>query len=323
MKQFLHGTPRSIGALVCAFALCLSGAVSSTGTAFASGQLYVITTTQDLASIAAEIGGDRVKVESLSKGYQDPHFVDAKPSFLVKLRKADLFIQVGRDLEIAWAPGLLNNARNARILPSNPGFVDASKGVAMLELPTNVSRSEGDIHPLGNPHYWLNPDNGLTIAANVRDALERLAPNDRAYFEQRYKDFEGRVMQRIEGWKKEAASSGLSGAKAVTYHRSWPYFAAAFGLEVIDFVEPKPGVPPAPRHTRDLMEQMKAQKVRLLIVEPYFDPKLPQQIARETGAALVILPPSVGASPEAKDYFSLFDTQLSRLRKALAPAGRN
>jgi len=284
--------------------------------------LRVVTTTQDLASIAAEIGGDRVRAEALARGYQDPHFVDAKPSFLVKLRQADLFVQVGRDLEVGWAPGLLNGARNARILPGGPGFVDASRGVAVLELPASASRAEGDVHPYGNPHYWLDPANGLVIAANIRDGLARVSPADRALFDRRYADFESRLRRRIEDWRKEAGAMGLPGAKAVTYHRSWPYFTAAFGIRVLDYVEPKPGVPPAPRHTRDLIEVMRAQGARLLIVEPYFDPKLPRQIARETGAALVVLPPSVGAAPEARDYFSLFDAQLALLRKALgAPTG--
>jgi ABC-type Zn uptake system ZnuABC Zn-binding protein ZnuA len=289
----------------------------------ASKPLRVITTTQDLASIAAEIGGGRVQVEALAKGYQDPHFVDAKPSFLVKLRQADLFVQVGRELEAGWVPGLLNSARNARVLPSGTGFVDASRGIPMLEVPSSVSRAEGDVHPYGNPHYWLDPANGLVIAANIRDGLARVSPADRALFEQRFADFESRLRQRMDAWKKEAAALGLSGIRVVTYHRSWPYFAAAFGLAIIDFVEPRPGVPPAPRHTRDLIEAMKAQGVKLLLVEPYFDPKLPRQIARETGAALVVLPPSVGATPEAEDYFSLFETQLALLRKALgAGAGR-
>jgi ABC-type Zn uptake system ZnuABC Zn-binding protein ZnuA len=316
MRLLLAALPLAALAPGALFLTALPGSAAA-----ATKPLRVITTTQDLASIAAEVGGPRVQVEALAKGYQDPHFVDAKPSFLVKLRDADLFVQVGRELEVGWVPGLLNNARNARILPGGPGFVDASRGVAVLELPANVSRSEGDVHPYGNPHYWLDPANGLVIAANIREALARASPSDRALFEQRYADFAARLGQREEGWKKEAAALGLGGMKVVTYHRSWPYFAAAFGLRVIDVVEPRPGVPPAPRHTRDLIASMKAQGVKLLLVEPYFDPKLPQQIARETGAALVVLPPSVGAAPEARDYFSLFDAQFALLRKALGGAG--
>ena len=288
------------------------------GDASAAKQLLAVTTTQDLGAIATEIAGDRARGETLSKGYQDPHFVDAKPSLLVKLRKADLFVEVGRDLEVGWIPGLLQSARNPRIQSGGPGFVDASTGIAILEQGAKVGREEGDAHPLGNPHHWLDPKNGLVIAANIRDGLARVAPADKAYFDTRYADFERRLRERMAGWKKDAESMGLTGLKVVTYHRSWPYFADAFGLQVVNYVEPRPGVPPAPRHIQELTEQMKSEKIPLLIVEPYFDPKLPARVAQNSGAALVILPPSVGATPEAKDYFSLFDAQLAAIRKALA-----
>ena len=300
-----------------ALAAFVTGAVFASQ-AHAADKLNVITTTQDLASIAAEIGGDRVKVEALAKGYQDPHFVDAKPSYLVKLRSADLFIEVGRDLEVGWVPGLLQNARNSRILPGGPGFVDASAGVSVLEQGQPVGREQGDVHPLGNPHYWLDPANGEVIARTIRDALVRVAPADRAYFEERCKTFERRLEESVARWKADAKAIGLTGSKIVTYHRSWSYFAKAFGCEVIGNVEPKPGVPPPPKHIQALTERMKAEKVPLLVVEPYFDPKLPSRVAQQSGAALVVLPPSVGAVKEATDYFRLFDVQLAMLRKALA-----
>jgi ABC-type Zn uptake system ZnuABC Zn-binding protein ZnuA len=330
MMQVFRSIPRWACAIVLAIGLLVPGArplvfqsdpITQVGTAFAGEPLSVVTTTQDLAAIAAEIGGDRVKVEPLAKGYQDPHFVDAKPSYLLKLRKADLFVQVGRDLEVGWAPGLLNGARNSRILPGGPGFVDASAGIRVLELGGRVGREMGDVHPLGNPHYWLDPENGLVIAGNIRDGLARIAPADKGHFDALYADFERRLREKLAGWRKKAEEMKLSGAKAVTYHRSWPYFAQAFGLRVINYVEPRPGVPPAPRHIQDLMAQMKSEGVSLLIVEPYFDPKLPAQVAKTTGAALVILPPSVGAAPDAKDYFSLFDAQLAAIRKALSARG--
>lgn len=295
-----------------------SDPTAEVGLAHAGGRIAIVTTTQDLASIAAAVGGDRVSVESLSRGYQDPHFVDAKPSYLLKLRNADLFVEVGRDLEVGWAPGLLNNARNKKILPGAPGFLDASTNVNILELGARVGREQGDVHPLGNPHYWLDPENGLVVAANIRDALSRLSPADAPLFQQRYAAFETRLRAKIEEWKKTAASLGLTGMKVVTYHRSWPYFADAFGLDVVDYVEPRPGVPPAPRHVQDLIETMKSQKAGLLIVEPYFDPKLPRQVSRNANVPMVVLPPSVGAVPEAADYVSLFDTQFALIRKALA-----
>ena len=321
MNRSIGHRARWTGAVVFAVALWFGAGVAllaGASLAHAAGKLNVVTTTQDLASIAAEIGGDRIAVESLAKGYQDPHFVDAKPSYLLKLRKADLFIEVGRELEIGWAPGLLNNARNKKIQPGAPGFLDASSNVAILELGGRVGREQGDVHPLGNPHYWLNPENGLVMAANVRDALARLAPADAAYFQSRYASFESRLRAKIAEWKKSATALGLTGMKVVTYHRSWPYFADAFGLDVVDYVEPRPGVPPAPRHVQELGATMKSQKVGLLIVEPYFDPKLSQQIARNAGVPMVVLPPSVGATPAAADYFALFDAQFDLIRKALA-----
>jgi ABC-type Zn uptake system ZnuABC Zn-binding protein ZnuA len=287
----------------------------------AQKKLGVVTTTSDLASIAQMIGGDRVRVEPLAKGYQDPHFVDAKPSYLLKLRKADVFIQVGRDLEVGWAPGLLNNARNSKIRPGGPGFVDASNGVKILEQGGRVGREMGDVHPLGNPHYWLDPENGLAIAANIRNAFSRNDPAGRAAYEARYAEFQRQLQARRAGWQKRAKALGLGGMKVVTYHRSWPYAARALGFEVLDFVEPRPGVPPTPKHVRELIELMKSRGVRLLIVEPYFDPKLPAQVARSAGVPVAIVPPSVGAVPEAKDYFSLFDAQLAVIQKALASGG--
>lgn len=284
----------------------------------AAKKLKVVTTTQDLASIAQMIGGDRVSVEPLAKGYQDPHFVDAKPSYLIKLRQADVFVEVGRDLEIGWAPGLLNNARNSKILPGGAGFVDASNGVKILEVGGRVGREMGDVHPLGNPHYWLDPENALPIAANIREAFARNDPAGRAAYESRYAEFQRQLQGRIAGWKKRAAALKLAGMKVVTYHRSWPYYAQAFGLQVMDYVEPRPGVPPTPKHVQELTDLMKTQGVKLLIVEPYFDPKLASRVAKNAGAAVVILPPSVGATPAASDYFSLFDAQLALIEKALA-----
>jgi len=298
--------------------LTLTALLVWAGPAGAARKLSVVTTTQDLASIAQAIGGDRVNVESLSKGYQDPHFVDAKPSYLLKLRKADVFIEVGRDLEVGWAPGLLNNARNAKVLPGGPGFVDASTGVKILEVGGRVGREMGDVHPLGNPHYWLDPENAGPMAANIRDALIRNDPAGRAAYVANFAGFQKQLQARLAGWKKRAGDLKLSGMKVVTYHRSWPYFAQAFGVQVLDFVEPRPGVPPTPKHVQELTQLMKSQGVRLLIVEPYFDPKLPAQVAKNSGAALVVLPPSVGATPAAKDYFELFDTQLDLIQKALA-----
>jgi zinc/manganese transport system substrate-binding protein len=286
------------------------------GVANAQSKLNVIATTEDLASIAREVGGDRVTVEAIARGYQDPHFVEAKPSFILKLQKADLLIVVGADLEIGWLPPLVQQSRNGRIQPGAEGYLDASRGVQLLELPTGqITRAMGDVHPLGNPHYWMDPENGKRIAKEVADAFDRLRPGDRAYFDQRVSDF----TMRIDGAEKRwlATMAPFKGTKVVTYHRSFPNFAERFGLEIIGYVEPRPGIPPTPQHTLDLINEMKRQNVKVVLVEPYFDLKTPTAIGRETGAQVLVMPPSVGGVKETSDYFALFDYNIKLLVDAL------
>src|SRR4029077_19260556 len=212
----------------------------------AQGKLNVMTTTEDLASIAREVGGDRITVESMARGYQDPHFVEAKPSFILKLQKADLLILVGRELEIGWLPPLIQQSRNRKVQVGADGYVDASLKAQILEVPTGqITRAEGDVHPLGNPHYWLDPENGKLIAREIFDALARSQPNDRAYFEQRLNDFVNRVNDAEKRWTSMMAP--YKGTKVITYHRSFPNFAERFGLNIVDYVEPKPGIPPTPQ----------------------------------------------------------------------------
>ncbi|HEY3215799.1 MAG TPA: metal ABC transporter substrate-binding protein [Candidatus Eisenbacteria bacterium] len=304
--------------LVAAFGAALAvGLVPILAVHAAGKPIQVVTTTEDLAAIAREVGGDRVAVSAICRGYQDPHFVDAKPSYMVLLKKADLFVEIGRDLEVGWAPPLLNGARNSRILPGAPGFVDASSQVQVIEIPSSVSRAQGDVHPFGNPHYWLDPMNGVGIARAIRDGLARISPGDAALFAQRCADFEKRVTEGTARWKAQARTIGLTGIRAVTYHRSWSYFARAFGFEVVDFVEPRPGIPPSPNHVAELTAQMKQGGIRLLVMEDFFDPRLPQKISKDTGVPLVILPTSVGADEKIKNYFDLFDELLARIGSAL------
>jgi zinc/manganese transport system substrate-binding protein len=255
--------------------------------------LNVITTTEDLASIAREVGGDRIKVESLSRGYQDPHFVEAKPSFVLKLNKADLLIVVGRELEIGWLPPLITQARNSKIQPGDNGYLDASLTAKILDIPTGqITRAMGDVHPQGNPHYWLDPDNGRRIAKAIEKKLSSMDSGSAAYYKQREEDFERRLTAADKGWLAQKAP--YKGVKVVTYHRSWPNFADHFGLDVMGYVEPRPGIPPSPSHTIDLIKAMKEQNIKLILVEPYFDLKTPNSIARETGAKVLVMPPSVG-----------------------------
>ena len=297
---------------VLAAALLFAGAAPL----FAQSKLNVIATTEDLASIAREVGGDRVTVEAIARGYQDPHFVEAKPSFILKLQKADLLIVVGAELEIGWLPPLVQQSRNGRIQPGAEGYLDASRGVQLLELPTGqITRAMGDVHPLGNPHYWMDPENGKRIAKEVADAFDRLRPGDRAYFDQRVSDFSARLDTSEKKWL--AMMAPYKGTKVVTYHRSFPNFAERFGLEIIGYVEPRPGIPPTPQHTLDLINEMKRQNVKVVLVEPYFDLKTPTAIGRETGAQVLVMPPSVGGVKETSDYFALFDYNIKLLVDAL------
>ena len=291
-------------------------AFAITATTASAAPLKVVTTIQDLASLTKEVGGDRVDVTAIARGYQDPHFVEPKPSFLLLLRNADLLETVGLELEIGWLPPLLDQSRNANIRPGTKGYLDVSHGAEILERPTVVNRSMGDVHPLGNPHYWLDPANAVRIAIQIEQKLAELRPADAPYFAQRLNAFKVRINDANKRWL--AAMAPYRGAKVVTYHRSWPNFARHFGLDVVDYVEPKPGVPPSPSHTFELINLMKAQHVKAILMEPYFDAKTPQSIAERTGAKLVVLYPSVGgAKSGTDDYFQLFDTNVANLVKAL------
>ncbi|MGE5837724.1 MAG: metal ABC transporter substrate-binding protein [Acidobacteriota bacterium] len=278
--------------------------------------LRIVATTEDLGSLANEVGGDRVTVVSLAKGYQDPHQVDPKPSFILEISRADLLIAVGRELEIGWLPALQTSSRNAKIQVGGPGYLDASQNVRILEIPTGqITRAMGDVHPQGNPHYWLDPANGRKIAQAIRDRLTQLAPGDKAYFDQRYADFDKRLAAAEQRW--DATMAPYKGAQIVTYHRSWPNFMERFGLQVMGYVEPKPGIPAPPAHIIDLIGEMKRTGARLIIVEPYWSLKTPQSIASQTGGQVLVLAPSVGGVKEATDYIKLFDYDVSQLASAL------
>jgi zinc/manganese transport system substrate-binding protein len=277
--------------------------------------LRVVTATTDLAALAQEVGGDRIKVDSISRGYQDPHFVEAKPSFLLTLRQADLLIVVGLQLEIGWLPPLLTQAGNPRIQVGASGYLDASQFAEILDKPTGpVTRAMGDVHPLGNPHYWLDPANGRRVAKGIADKLAQLEPSNAAYFAGRFQDFDQRLDAAEQKW--DAAMKPYKGRKLVAYHNSLPNFVKRFGLNVIGYVEPRPGIPPSPVHTIELIGRMKRENCRIIMVEPYFDLKTPNAIARETGAQVVQYLPSVGGGKEVTDYFKLFDYDIDLLTKA-------
>jgi ABC-type Zn uptake system ZnuABC Zn-binding protein ZnuA len=283
----------------------------------AAKKLNVVTSTTDMAALTQEVGGDKVTVESIAKGYQDPHFVEAKPSFLLKLRQADLLVVVGLQLEIGWLPPLVTQSGNPRIQVGAQGYLDASQFAEILEIPQGtVTRAEGDVHPLGNPHYWLDPDNGRRIAKGIANKLREFDPADDAYFQQRLEDFDKRLTAAEQKW--DAEMKPYRGRKVVTYHRSFPNFAKHFGLVVIGYVEPRPGIPPTPSHTLETIQLMKRENCKVILVEPYFDLKTPQSIGRETGAQVVVYLPSVGGEKGVDDYFKLFDYDIGLLIKAFS-----
>ena len=289
--------------------LLLCGSATFAG---AAGKLNVVGSTQDMASLAREVGGDKVNVDAIAQGYQDPHFVDPKPSFLLRLQKADLLVVVGRHLELGWLPPLLTQSRNPKIQVGQAGYLDASLTCEILEIPTGeVTRAMGDVHPVGNPHYWLDPDNGRRIAKAIQQKLAALDPANAAYFAQRYEDFDRRVVEAEKRWTAKMAP--YKGREVVTYHNSWPNFTKQFGLKVVGYIEPKPGIPPTPSHTLDLIGFMKSHNVKLILVEPYFDMRTPQSIARQVGGEVADLMPSVGGVKEIKNYFDLFDYDVNLL----------
>jgi len=278
-------------------------------------KLSVVTSTTDMAALAEEVGGDKIAVEALARGYQDPHFVEAKPSFLLKLRNADLLIAVGLELEIGWLPPLITQCGNPRIQVGASGYLDASQFAEILDRPTGqITRAMGDVHPLGNPHYWLDPNNGRRIARGIAQKLGDMDPADSQYFQQRLQDFDRRLTAAERNWDAEMAP--YRGRKLVTYHTSWSNFAKHFGLEVVGYVEPRPGIPPTPAHTIEIIQLMKRENIKVVVVEPYFDLKTPNSIGAATGAKVIVLLPSVGGEKQVTDYFKLFDYDINLLVQA-------
>ncbi|MFH1741484.1 MAG: metal ABC transporter substrate-binding protein [bacterium] len=276
----------------------------------------VVTTTPDLAAIAREVGKEKVQVESLGKGNQNPHFVDPKPSFMVKLQKANLLVIVGLDLEIGYLPPLLDGARNSKIRKGSPGYVDASAGCRILEVPdTKIDRSMGDIHVYGNPHYWLDPGNGKIIAKNIADGLSRVDPANADLYAENAKQFAGEIDKRMSEWKKRLLP--FKDAEIVTYHKSWTYFEERFQLNVSAYIEPKPGIPPTPSHTVEVIQTIKSRNIKVIAVEPFYDRKAADAIASRTGAKVIVLPSSVGGLKGVDTYFDLFDYITEQLASAM------
>ncbi len=281
----------------------------------AQAKLNVVATLPVFGTLAQEIGGDRIEVTTLARGNQDPHFLDAKPSYVVALSKADLLIEGGLDLEIGWLPPIVVQSRNGKIQPNNPGNMNAALGLNILEVPrTAVDRSMGDVHPLGNPHAWLDPRNVKLIAANIYQHLANLDPEGKSYYEGRLKDFLGRLNAKMAEWQPLADK--LRGKKVITYHKSFSYFADWTGLSVIETIEAKPGIPPSTKHVDDLVKVVPQEGVKAIISESYYPKKMPQFLAEKTGIPNLILPSDTDEMG-INTYFELIDSLLREISKAV------
>jgi len=278
----------------------------------AEAKLRVVTSIETFADLARKVGGDRVDVVSLSKGYTDTHFVEPKPSLVITLNRADLLVHVGLELEIGWLPPLVLGARNAKIQPGQPGNLDASVGIPILDVPqTKVDRSMGDIHPQGNPHYWVPPGNALIIAREIAERLKAIDPAGAAGYEARLAKFDAELARHRGEWEKRAAA--LRGTKVVTYHKSWSYVSSWLGLQEVGYVEPKPGIPAPPSHIAQLIGLMRRENVKLILMESFYPRNTVDLVADKAGARAVVLPSDVGATPAIKDYFDLVDAVIQKL----------
>jgi len=268
--------------------------------------LRVVTTTQDLAAIAAAVGGEQIQVQSLTPGTRDPHFAAAKPSMIRKVFRADLLLVIGVDMEIGWLPALLQSARNAQVQTGNSGFLDLSTSIPLLDkIDGPISRSMGDVHAHGNPHYWLDPRNGVRIAKAIANRLSELDPSNKDNYQQRLKIFSQTMDSKLPAWRSGLAK--LKGKPVIAYHKSFVYLADAFGFNIVDEVEPKPGIAPSAGSLSKLIARIRNDNIGLLIVEPYYERRSANYLNKQTGIRVAVLPQSVGSQSGINTYFDLFD----------------
>ena len=278
--------------------------------------LRVVTTTQDLTSIAEAVGGEQVQVQSLTPGTRDPHFATAKPSMIRKVFRADLLLVIGTDMEIGWLPPLLQSARNTQVQPGNPGYLDLSNGVPLLgKISGPVSRAMGDVHAKGNPHYWLDPRNGVRMAQAIATRLSKLDPSHKDDYQRRFRAFAQTMDNKLPAWHAELAQ--LKGKPVIAYHKSFIYLADAFGFRIVDEVEPKPGIAPSAATLSALVARIKAKHIHLLIMEPYYERRSASYLNEQTGIRVAVLPQSVGAQPDINSYFDLFDAIVASLNNTI------
>jgi zinc/manganese transport system substrate-binding protein len=295
--------------------ICFSFAALLLAGLAAQAKLNVVATLPDFGSLAREIGDDKINLTVLAKATEDPHFVDARPSFVVALRTADVLIDGGAELELGWLPPLLQNARNVKLDIGKPGRVEAAQGIRLMNVPTNVTRAAGDVHALGNPHFTADPIIAKAIAQHIAQSFSALDPANSATYDANYKKFETAIDGKLQEWG--ATMLPFKGQHVAAYHDSWPYFAHRFGLNIDIFLEPKPGIPPSPSHLAEVIAQMKALKVKAVIVEPYHDRKIAERVANATGAKVVDFAQYPGALPNTDSYIKLIDALVSRLAAAL------
>jgi ABC-type Zn uptake system ZnuABC Zn-binding protein ZnuA len=336
--------------------LLLSLAVATAIPSVAGAQVRIVTTLTTYATIAREVAGDRADVTSIARGDENPHFVQPRPSFVLDLKRADLFVTTGLDLEL-WVPTLLDKAGNPKVQVGAPGYVTAYGGVDLLDVPASVSRSGGDIHAFGNPHIWTDPINGIIIADNIRNALRRADPSGAAEYDRRYADFRHRVLaayvgpellellgddavfdlarqhtlwdflgtqqyqgrplvDRVGGWLQ--AGRVFRGKQMVCYHKEWDYFSRAFGIPCVEYIEPKPGIPPTPRHVSDVVSLMRDRGVHVLFSTNYYDFNQVRTIAARTNAVALTVPSNTEGTEQTASYTDLVTLWVTRLAAAFA-----
>jgi len=278
-------------------------------------RIHVVATTPDLAALAREIGGDAVEVKALAKPTEDPHFVDAKPSHIVTLNRADVLIEGGAELEIGWLPALLESARNDKIAPGAPGRISASQGVRMLEIPTSFDRAHGDVHALGNPHFLLDPVNAKLVVAQIANHLSQVDPASAELFKANLRAFNTTLDAKFAEWQRRLAP--YRGANIVTYHKDFVYFAERFGLEVVENLEPKPGIAPSPAHLAKVISLMRADNAHLILVQPFQNRKTAETVARQTDAVVLDVSQQPGAVKDTDTYFQLMDYIVNTMATAL------
>ena len=283
----------------------------------AFADLKVATSLTDLASVAQFVGGKHVSALSLCRGYEDPHFVPAKPSLMKAIQHANVFVSTGLELDGGWLPLVLPGSRNPGIQQGTKGFVDASEGVNVLEKPVGtVNRAEGDIHPLGNPHYYADPKDLEVVAHQLADVFSRLDPANAADYAANAKAFDEKMDASLEKWEQQLAP--YKGSSIVTYHKNFDYFADRFGLKLFGTVEPKPGIPPSPRHITELAAAMKQAGVKVVLYQPYYSADASNELAKRAGGTAVEVATEVGGLPGTDDVFSKFDVLVNSVAGALA-----